>query len=343
MNPRVSVLLPVYNGATDVPRAIESILSQSFRNFELIAVDDGSPRDNSWEVLCDLKERLADPRLVIHRLEKNLGLAGALNHLIELSRGEYLARQDQDDISAPGRLEAQVRYLDDHPDCGLLGTRAEIWIGDEPTTRYHDHALTNGALQFDLISNNPFVHSSVMIRRRALETVGLYSTDRSRQPPEDYELWSRIARGFQVANLPDRLLVYREVPSSMSRDSANPFLDKLIRITSENIAFWAGLSEPDEICLDAAALIHASPDRLSQNVDIDVICARAKVAADAVVSACLEPGLDHRREELIANLRHHFFLARGMPDWTSPVVNVLRRHRMLRAMARRAYTLFQKR
>lgn len=343
MAPRVSVLMPVYNGAQDVPRAVESILSQTYTDFELIALDDGSPRDNSWEVLCELKQRANDPRFTVVRLERNIGLAGALNHLIGLSRGTYLARQDQDDISDPRRLEAQVDFLDAHPRCGLLGTRAEIWVEDRASDRFHDHALTNGALQFDLISNNPFVHSSVMMRRSALEAVGLYSTDRERQPPEDYELWSRMARQFEIANLPERLLIYREVQTSMSREGPNPFADKLIRITSENLAWWAGMSKPNEVCKAAAALLHAAPDRMSHDASIETICALATAAADGVIAACPEEGLELRRDALVANLRHHYTLARGLPNWSRPVVAAVRRHRLLRAVARRVFALFNRR
>ncbi len=130
----------------------------------------------------------------------------------------------------------QVEFLDAHPDHALVGTRAEIWVGDKPTGRFHDHPTEDAELRFALLFNNYFVHSSVMMRKAALDEVGVYTTDRSRQPPEDYELWSRIARRFRVANLPERLTIYREVPTSMSREGADPFKEKLILISAENLA-----------------------------------------------------------------------------------------------------------
>ena len=189
---------------------------------------------------------------------------GRLNHGLELARGRYIARQDQDDVSDPTRLAKQVAFMEANPECGLLGTRAQIWVGDTPTQRAHDHPIDNATLQLDLMFNNPFVHSSVMMRRSALNAVGGYTTDPSRQPPEDYELWSRISRRYLIANLPERLLIYRETPNSMSRVGPNPFLDKLVLITSENIAYHAGLDSPDQRCRDAGALVHAAYHKVSR-------------------------------------------------------------------------------
>ena len=209
-------------------------------------------------------------------------MAAALNHGIGLAQGDYIARHDHDDISRPTRLEQQVRFMQAHPECGLLGTRSEIWVADEPTERGHFHPLENPALQFALLFDNYFVHSSVLIPKRALETVGLYSTDPLRQPPEDYELWSRIARQYEVRNLPEQLLIYREMPKSLSssgREGACSFLDKLVMISAENLAWRLGLPSPSQECRDAAALNHAAYAKVSQNVDIEAVCALVERAA----------------------------------------------------------------
>src|SRR5262249_47417024 len=116
--PLVSVVMSVYNGAACVGRAGDSILGQTFRDFELIAINDGSTKDDTAAVLDALARSTGDERLRVVNLDKNRGLAGALNHGISLARGRYIARQDQDDISHPQRLEAQVRYLDEHASCG---------------------------------------------------------------------------------------------------------------------------------------------------------------------------------------------------------------------------------
>ena len=305
-SPTVSVVMSVYNGAKDVPAAARSILEQTFTDFEFIAIDDASPGDNSAEVLEQLASQYSDSRLQIVRLPVNHGLAGALNHGIALARGRYIARQDQDDISNRTRLAKQVAFMETCPECALLGTRAEIWVGNTPTNRAHDHPTDNATLQFDLLFDNPFVHSSVLIRRSALDVVGDYTTDRGRQPPEDYELWSRIARRFTVANLPERLHVYRETPNSMSRVGPNPFLDKIVLISSENIAFHAGLDSPDQRCRDAAALVHAANHKISPETDIDGACCVVRSATERLVSLTGARHLDRRADHVIATLRHQF-------------------------------------
>src|SRR5207302_1075177 len=144
---------------------------QTFADFELIAINNGST-DGTAAVLDGLR----DPRMrVIH--QDNMGLAAALNRGIALARGQYIARQDHDDWAKPTRLEQQVAFLEANPDCALVGTRAEIWVGNRKTERVHDHPTDNAALQFELLFDNPFVHSSIMVRKSALDAVGGYSTD----------------------------------------------------------------------------------------------------------------------------------------------------------------------
>jgi glycosyltransferase involved in cell wall biosynthesis len=247
-NPIVSVLLPVYNGKDYLDAAVQSILDQTYADFECIIINDGS-RDRSTAII----NKYNDARIRVYHQE-NQGLAATLNRAISLARGEYLARQDQDDISLPQRFEKQVAFLETHPDYGMVGTWAEIVSGDHKTDRAHKHPADNLTLKFELLFNNPFVHSSMMIRKSVFEKIGPYSTDATRQPPEDYELWSRIARTFEVANIPEILLVYREVPKSMSRMGPNPFLEKLVKLSAENIAFATGRELGDPHCVALAAL-----------------------------------------------------------------------------------------
>jgi glycosyltransferase involved in cell wall biosynthesis len=265
--PDVSVVLSVRNGGADLPKAVKSILAQTFTNFELIAIDNGSTDGTRsyLDSITDLRVR------VFHQDDR--GLAAALNRGISLARGRYIARQDHDDLADPSRLAKQVAFLDAHPQHALVGTRAEIWIRDTPSGRFHDHPAVDEILQFVLLFNNPFVHSSVMMRKLALDHVGGYTTDPARQPPEDYELWSRIARHHRVANLPERLTVYREVPSSMSRAGSQPFLEKLVTISSENLAYAAGGAKPQQVHIDIAALVHGAEARLSQKPDVKAMCA----------------------------------------------------------------------
>ena len=317
-SPLITVLLPVFNGAKEVRRSVFSILEQTYSNFELLIINDGSTDETS-----SILNQLTDPRIkLIH--QKNLGLAATLNRGISLSHGKYIARQDHDDFSYPTRLEKQLAYMEEHSECALLGTRAEIWVGDTPTERAHDHPSENGVLVFELLFNNPFVHSSVMLRREALLEVGGYTTDPSRQPPEDYELWSRISRRFCVANLPERLVIYREIPTSISRTGANPFQGNLVNICAENLAFANNLDAPDEVSIDIAALTHSAFKRISATPDINQLCAAIIKAGDNLSHTFDCPEVKKMAEERARILFHQFMDFKAQGRWTTPLIHFVR-------------------
>ncbi|MBS1227021.1 MAG: glycosyl transferase [Proteobacteria bacterium] len=317
--PSISVILPVYNGAEDVAKSIQTVLTQTFSDFELIVIDDGS-KDNSSEVLGEIN----DPRLRLYRQE-NIGLAATLNRGIGLARGRYIARQDQDDLSMPTRFAEQFEYMEAHPDCALLGTRAEIWVGDKRSDRNHDHPTVNAALRFELLFNNPFVHSSVMLRKDALDAVGGYSTDKTRQPPEDYELWSRLARGYEVANLSERLLAYREVPASMSRTGPNPFVEKLVLLCAENLAHCVGDGVPTRDMKDIAALTHGALHLLSPSPNLKRMAAIISQAG-LRCSRQDDPACDvvDRAKQRNNSLSHQYFMYRHNAGFIRSVVRFLR-------------------
>ncbi|TWB59191.1 glycosyltransferase family 2 protein [Bradyrhizobium sacchari] len=303
-SPTVSVVLSVKNGGRDLPLALGTILNQSFTNFELIAINNGST-DQTRAYL----DSIADPRVrVFHQADA--GLAGALNRGISLARGRYIARQDHDDLADPSRIAKQVQFLDTHPDHALVGTRAEIWVGDTPSGRFHDHPTDDRLLRFDLLFNNPFVHSSVMIRKAALDRVGAYTTDPARQPPEDYELWSRISRHYRVTNLAERLTIYREVPSSMSRVSARPFLEKLVTISSENLAHATGATAPQQVHVDIAALFHGVEGRVSAEPNLADMCAVLAEAGRRIGDDQAGPELAKRVANAQLQIRHRVMLKR---------------------------------
>lgn len=316
--PLISVVLPVYNGAADVEKAVDTILAQTFTNFELLIINDGS-KDNSAEIL----NGLSDQRVrLIH--QDNLGLASTLNKGMQLAAGKYIARQDQDDLSHPQRLEKQFEYMESHPDCILLGTAAVIWVADTPTDRAHQHPVDHGTLSFDLLFNNPFVHSSVMLRKDEVIAAGGYSINRERQPPEDYELWSRLSRVGQVANLPDRLLVYREVPQSMSRIGPNPFIDKLVTISAENLALANGMSESSQDCIDAAAFTHSAHHRLSRRPNLKRMQQLVVQAAENIAQSSGTPSVRQRGQERADILKYQFMLYRSNADWLKPWLRKVR-------------------
>lgn len=301
--PKLSVILPVYNGLPYLAGALDSVLCQSFDDFELIVVNDGST-DGSDEVI----KKLDDPR-IRYLQQSNKGLAAALNRAITVARGTYIARQDQDDVSFPFRFQEQVAFLDSNPDAGMVGTSAAIWIGDTPTGRIHRHPLDDASIRFSLLFDNYFVHSSVMIRKSVLEEVGGYSEDKSRQPPEDYELWSRIMRIHKVCNLPDILLAYREVPTSMSRTGNNPFLQNVVKISAENIA-WASdtlVDAPEVTAL--SKLFHRDYDGMPRGVKFSTMRsvldkAIARIARESNV---IPRSMDSTTRGTIQKLRYRYF------------------------------------
>jgi glycosyltransferase involved in cell wall biosynthesis len=249
----VSIVLPIHDGAPYVRQAIDSLLAQSFSDFELVAIDDGS-RDES----ADIVRTYSDQRIILLQQE-NKGLPATLNRGIAVARGRYIARQDQDDVSLPERIAKQVEFLDSHPDIAMVGTWAEIFDESGRGGRFHRHPRDPATLKFELLFDNPFVHSSVMLRASALEEVGDYATDRTRQPPEDYELWSRIARRYPVANIPEVLECYREVAGSMSRTGDSPFALRVVAISQENLADALDRPRGSKELRDLAEIMHGVP------------------------------------------------------------------------------------
>lgn len=299
-SPRVSVVLPVYNGGAYLRGAIDSVLGQTFRDLEVIAVDDGSTDGSSA-----LLDAVDDPRMrVLH--QANQGLPAALNRGIALSRGEYVARQDHDDISHSERVAAQVAYLDTHPDCALLGTRADIYHGDRLTGRVHMHPLGDPALRFELLFDNPFVHSSVMIRRCVLDALGGYATDLRRQPPEDYELWSRIARGHRVANLAASLVQYREVPGSFSR-ARDPF-PRLAFLSAENLTACLGPGVHAADVSDLVALMHQHFDAVSPSPSLIRMMAIVRDAAARIDPHRVDAELTAHVDARLALLKRRYLM-----------------------------------
>lgn len=208
--PRVSVVMAVRDGEPYLAEAVESLLAQTFADFELVVVDDGSS-DASRDVVRSYR----DPRVRLLENGRNRGLAASLNRGIREARGELLARQDADDVSEPERLARQVAHLDAHPEVALLGS----WFREIDSRGGH---LRDGQLPCEpvdvcwrLLFVCPFVHSAVMLRRDAVPG-GSGPYDERLAYAMDYELWCRIARRHPVANLPEYLVRYRMHPGSMT-------------------------------------------------------------------------------------------------------------------------------
>jgi hypothetical protein len=328
--PQVSVLLPVYNCPGYVGAAIESILNQSFSDFELIIIDDGST-DSTPEEL----DRFSDPRIRRYR-QDNQGLAATLNRAIFLAKAPLLARQDQDDLSMPERLKKQVLYMHANPECGLLGSWAQIMEINKLSSRFHRHPTSDWELRYGLLFNNPFVHSSVMLRKSVVTELGGYTTDPERQPPEDYELWSRIARVSAVANIPDVLLIYREIPGSMSRTGVSPFQRRLVRISAENIAHSAGVEPNDSSVTAIACLTHGTPEDLSGTPDFRLIRTILFRALEQCASPANRPTLQIDAELRLTSLKASWLA------YNVPILASVQRLRPFRKIAKGCLALFRR-
>lgn len=333
--PTISVILPVYNGFPYLQLAVESILTQEFQDFEFIVINDGST-DGSESVIKSINNSS-----IRYLQQQNQGLPATLNTAIGLARGEFIARQDQDDISFPLRLQKQAEFLNANPDIGMVGTSAEIWVGDIKTDRLLAHPEDDASIKFNLLFDNPFVHSSVMIRRSVFEKVGGYCEDKSRQPPEDYELWSRVSREFKVANLPEVLLAYREVPGSMSRTGLNPFLNRLIRISAENIAWYSGhdIESPEVVAI--SKLAHAVYEGIPRGIRFSQIEGVIKDAATSITQKSGVPSnaLDQLIKMRIAMLQYHYYQYRT-GGWVRRLLGE-RLERQIRSLARRIISVTQ--
>jgi|SRR3989344_3384107 len=206
-NPLVSVVMAVYNGQEYLNIAIDSILQQTYDNLELIIIDDGS-HDNSASIIYNY----SDPR--IHYVyQDNRGLAPALNHGIRIAQGDYIARMDCDDISYPTRLAEQVSFLEKNNNFALVGTSYDLIDWDGRIIDRSIHLDLPEDLKLEFLVRNPFGHGTVMIRKTALETTGIYD---STQSIEDYEFWWRISQRYPVANIPKQLYGWRVNPESIS-------------------------------------------------------------------------------------------------------------------------------
>ena len=206
--PRVSVLMSVYNGECYLRDAVDSILSQTFTDFEFIIVDDGST-DGTVQIL----DSYSDPRIVRINNEKNLGLAASLNIGIDRAQGEYIARMDADDVSLPTRLLEQIRYLEKVNTVGVLGTPVVFIDEDGVRIAESEQPPDHNRSVWTLIFGNPFIHPTIMARRILLTQVGGY---RLNGPAQDRELWIRLIRNTRYANLCDPLLLYRLHPNSVT-------------------------------------------------------------------------------------------------------------------------------
>ncbi len=253
--PRVSLLMAAYNGAALIRESIDSLLAQSFTDFELIIVDDAST-----DGTADIVAAYTDPRIRLLRNLTNRGVVGARNRSFAAARGPFVAILDQDDLSRPRRLEAQVAYLDGHPNCVLVATDIEVMeAGHLRESRYSGLGATGPVvLRWMLHITNPLIHSSVMFRADAVRTLGTYLRQ-DYALCEDYDFYLRMLALGEIAILPERLTVLREHDGRASKRQEAALAANAVKLLSTDYAPYLGEAAPAAAELMVRLLAASSP------------------------------------------------------------------------------------
>ncbi len=227
--PRISVLMSVYNGEKYLRSAIDSILNQTFSDFEFIIVNDGST-DRSAKII----ESYKDPRIHVINNVVNKKLIWSLNRGIEIARGRYIARMDSDDISLPERLSIQFEYLEKHPSVGILGCQTITIDAFNNIISKSAKPLTHNCNRWVLLFKPSFIHPTVVIKSSLLKNYDGYSDNALHA--EDYELWSRLIDKTEVCQIPYVVLLLRKHESNVGTIYNEIQLQNTINISKNNIS-----------------------------------------------------------------------------------------------------------
>lgn len=251
--PAISIIMPVYNAESYLSQAIESILLQTFRDFEFIIINDGST-DSSSQIV----EMVSDTRIRYYQNDGNQGIVFTLNRGLSLALGKYIARMDADDIALPSRLAKQFVFMENHPSVGLLGANT-ILIDEQGKllqdgrTSFSTHPFERlpAVLRWNLLWGAGVSHPTVMFRRQLLIDKDLtYCSDFS--CTEDYDLWTRIATHSDITYLPEALLFYRINSAGISNTSRQRQQRQVLKITQREISNLLG----EDIDYDSLEALH---------------------------------------------------------------------------------------
>ena len=247
--PKVSVLMSVYNGEKYLREAVESILNQTFHDFEFVITDDGST-DGSWEILSKCASE--DSRIILVRNDVRLGLTHSLNRMLELASSPYIARMDADDISLPDRFAKQVDFLDMRPEVGVLGCGMQIIDEEGNPSQVHQYAAEHGFLRWCLCFFNPITHPTVMMRREVVSQVGGYRSDLT--CTQDYDLWQRLSGVTRLSNLQEVLHLLRLHERSVTSTHLAEQINNSVQIGQRMMSALLREEVPD----DVARCLHTS-------------------------------------------------------------------------------------
>ncbi len=228
MEPLVSVNMAAYNAAPYIAEAIQSVMNQTFQNWELIIINDCSTDNTANEI-----GKFSDERIKVFHNEQNEGIVYTRNRALHYSTGKYISVLDADDVFLPKKLETQVTFLENNTDYGMVGSAFRIINknsvpAEKPTCLYAKAEYFPAILLF----NNFFAHSSVMMRTHLAKEILYKPLIKGYSPCEEYQLYVKIARNHKVYNLPEELVYYREHSSGISKlrqDKINEYIDLIIK------------------------------------------------------------------------------------------------------------------
>ncbi|MDO4378762.1 MAG: glycosyltransferase family A protein [Erysipelotrichia bacterium] len=212
MNPKVSIIMGVYNEEKTIETCIDSIIAQTYQNWEFIICDDCST-DKTNKIIQNYADK--DSRIVLIRNEKNMRLAASLNNCLKLAKGEYVARMDADDIALPERLKKQVDFLNKHPEYAVVGSAVKVFDGEKVL---FERRSKSKPTKNDVLYGPTFMHPTVMMRKFVYDDLGGYTISERTMRGQDWDLWFRFyAKGYRGYNLDEALLLYHESPEDYKK------------------------------------------------------------------------------------------------------------------------------
>jgi hypothetical protein len=308
--PTVSVVMSVFNGERYLAEAVESILGQSFDDFEFIVINDGST-DHSGAILESYLKK--DSRLVVYH-QDNRGLVEALNRGCAIARGKYIARTDADDIAIGDRLMRQVDYMKKHPEIGVLGGAVEIIDPTGKALETHVNPIKDKDIKLALLRGDcPFWHPSVLMRTDVFVATGGYR--KIVIGAEDYDLWLRIGEHHQLANLEVVVLKYRLHPGQVTVLKSRQHALSFLGAHAAAVARGNGQADPldsigelspevlAQIGVSDAALYTALINRYLRSVGTMCKAGQYSVALDVVDEVFRASEWKHAENRAVADLR----------------------------------------
>lgn len=247
--PTVSILMPVYNASAYLAEAVTSILRQTFSDFELIIINDGSS-DNSLNIISNF---LSDTRIRVINNPKNLGLICSLHKGLFECKGKYIARMDADDICDLQRLERQTEFLNKHDEIDILGGAIQ-YFGKTRKPFIYQFPLTHDAIWSSMLFFCPLAHPTIMFRRTLIDNK-LIHFDNNYKHAEDYHLWSKLLKKIRAANLMEVVLHYRLHESQVSSEHSNHQYSLALKVRKELLTSSGVTWSKDELFLHESVIL----------------------------------------------------------------------------------------